>query len=509
MAASFADTPPKWSLTQDPIWVRVSSDNVDTSPARGSFILTFGDNLTAGQVLTIVWDTTTIVLTVAASPTGQLEIPTTTSSEASVRNLIDYLYRQPAIAKAWSLQYQPIGDHRILATYRTTDAVDINVTLVGGTGGPSITVSDKTDVYLESNLTAYLQVMEQDTQDSSAYLREYVGAFDPASAVAVFDIKEAFNLRPHVPPYSTGGLSYDQAEDCFAKYRIQCADRYGSTPAPERMTPVNDRLAIFGGLPLDSAFALNSGVDTVQLLHHYHSVITGSTFAKPIGHDGVDYAYFVVPADVTLSLKVKAYYNDGTSAIFNLHSGTLEFYADEVSYISTGSAQLGLPSLVTDWDEVWKYDIQIYLEDGSSTLKASLPYEVDWKIRPWQIDLLYANGCGGMEVLRALGKSEYSTAVAKETAEAQATYQDDATEGRIFTFAREGRDRINVEVGWHKPDYLQHIAQVIYSDVWVLADGGWVRYSVVADSITIRKDDNVISSFKFQIEKAFTQSNKV
>lgn len=509
MAASFTSTPPKWALTQDPIWVRVSSDNVDTTPGTGNFILAFGDDLTAGQVLTIAWGTTSLVLTVAASPTGQLEIPTTTSSEGSVRNLIDYLYRQPAIAKAFSLQYQPIGDHRILASYRTTDVVDISVTLVGGTGGPTITVTDKTDVYLESNLTAYLQVMEQDTQDSSAYLREYVGAYDPATAVAAFNIKEAFNLKPHVPPYYTGSFIHDQAEDCFAKYRVQCADRYGATPSPERMTAVSDRLAIYGGVPLDSAFALNDGSDTLQILHHYQSYLTGASFAKPIAHNGADYIYFVVVDDVSMSFKVKAYYQDGTSAIFNLHVGTLDFYTDEVSYLASGPSQLDLEGTVTDWDDVVKYDIQIYLEDGSSTLKASVAYEVDWKVRPWQLDLLYSNGCGGMEVLRALGKSEYSTAVAKETAEAQATYQDNAQDGRLFTFAQEGSDRINVEIGWNKQDYLYHLAQIIYSDVWLLDDGEWVRYSVVSDSITMRKDDNVINSFKFQIEKAFTQSNHV
>lgn len=257
MAASFADTPPKWAFTQEPIWIRVQSDNVDTSPANGQFILTFGDNLTAGQTLTIAWGTESLVLTVSASPTGELEIPTTTSSESSVRNLIDYLYRQPAIAKAFSLQYQPVGDHRIVATYRTTDVVDISVTLVGGTGGPTIVVTDKTDVYLQTNLSAYLQVMEQDTQDSSDYLREFVGAYDPATAVALFDIQSAFDVKPHIPTYATGAFDYDTAEDCFTKYRIQCADRYGATPAPLRMTPVEDRLAIFGGVPLDSVSCIS------------------------------------------------------------------------------------------------------------------------------------------------------------------------------------------------------------------------------------------------------------
>lgn len=505
MAASFADTPPKWAFTQEPIWVRVESDNVDMSPANGQFILTFGDDLTAGQTLTIAWGTERLVLSVAASPIGELEIPTTTSSESSVRNLIDYLYRQPAIARAFSLQYQPIGDHRIVATYRSTDVVDISVTLVGGTGGPTIVVTDKTNVYLQSNLTAYLQVMEQDTQESSDYLREYVGAFDPATAVALFDIRSAFDVKPHIPTFTSGSFIYDSADDCFAKYRVQCADRFGATPSPQRMSPINDRLSIYGGVPLDSAFALNSAADTVQVLHHYQSYITGSAFTKPIGHDGVDFIYFVSVADQQLSFKVKAYYQDGTSAVFALHGSPIDFYADEVNYISAGPAQLDLATVVTDWDDVVKYDIQIYLEDGSSTLKASVAYEVDWKIRPWKIDLLYHNGCGGMEVLRALGKSEYSTAVSRETAEAQSTYTDNAEDGRLFAFEQQGRDRISIEVGWHKPDYLHHLAQIIYSDVWLLQDGEWVRYTVASDSIAIRKDDNVISSFKFQIEKAFTQ----
>lgn len=510
MAATFASIPPKWAHTEDPIWVRVETDNLDTSPVNAQFILAFGDDLTAGQTLTIAWADESVVLSVAASPSGNLEIPATTSSEASVRNLIDYLYRQPAIARDWSIQYQPIGDHRLVATYRTVDELDVSVTLVGGVSGPDITVTDKADPYLEENLTAYLQVLAQDTQESSAWLREYVGAFDPETAVAEFDIRAAFNLKPHVPDYATGAFGYDTATNCFEKYRVQCADRFGATPAPQRMDPVSNRLAIFGGVPLDSTFALNDGVDTVQVLHHYKRHDNGATFPKPIAFDGVDYIYFVVPDDVQLSFKVKSYYFDGSTATDALHVSPIEFYADEVSWIHAGPIQLDLANVVTDWAEVMKYDIQIYLEEGDvSTLKASVSYEVDWKNRPWNIDLLYANGCGGMEVLRAIGKATFETGVSSETAEAQATYGDDPTTGRLINFAREGRDRILVEVGWQQQWVLHHIAQVLYSDVWALEEGEWIRYRVATDSLQIRKDDAIIGSFKFTIEKAFNQSNRV
>lgn len=508
MSADFAATPPKWALTQEPIWVEVETDNVDTSPSVAQFILAFGDDLTAGQTLLIAWANESLTLTVAASPTGNLEIPTTTSSEGSVQNLIDYLYRQPAIARDWDIQYQPTGDHRLVANYRGTDEIDVTVTLTGGVSGPSITVTDKGDPYLEENLTAYLQVMQQDTDLSSAYLREYVGSYDPATARAVFDISKSFPLRPHIPAYTADSFAYERAEQAFAQYRIQCSDRYGDPPLPDRAEPVTSRLAIYGGAPLDSAFSLDPGSDTLQLLHHYVDP-DGNAIRKPIGYNGVDYVAFVMVDDGSLSFKVRAYYQDGTDQRFNLHASPIDFYADEVNYVQSGPAQLDLENEVTDWEDVVRYDFEIWSETGDSALKGVVSYELDWKIRPWFIDLLYPNGCGGVEVLRALGKATFGTRAQRATAERQATPDDDATEGRYFTFNTVGQDTIEVEVGWYRPEYLHHIAQVIYQDVWALEGGEWIRYVVDADSITIRKDDNLIGSFNFRISKAITQSNRV
>jgi hypothetical protein len=113
-----------------------------------------------------------------------------------------------------------------------------------------------------------------------------------------------------------------------------------------------------------------------------------------------------------------------------------------------------------------------------------------------------------MEVLRAVGKAEHGTTRAAEYATAQPTPQDTPARGQVFAGDITGTDRIKVETGWHSPGYIDYLGQVLYSDVWLRTPAGWVRYTVDADSVTTRRDDERIASMSFTIVKSIEQHNR-
>lgn len=514
MAASFSTTPARWAHSQSPIWIKAASDNV-VSNTRTNFLLVFDEQFADGHTLTFEWLDFSLIFNILTGTPGQMDLPPTSASptEAEVRAIIDYLYRNDTIARYWSLSYQYVSSqHRIVGQYRTKDAVDLTLTVAGfGPFGPNVTVTNKADLYLEDNLTCMLQVLRMTTlQEDTELLQELIGSYNPEDGVCAFDIHQAFNLKPHLPTWADNTFDYGRCTDSFNIYRVQIADRYGDPQAPERMLPHSPLVAILGGGSLDMAFTLAPGGDDLQILHHHYDLATAAAFRKPIAYDGYDFLYFILNADTSVLVKVKAYYYGGTDASFDLNSGTpVLFEKDNVFWLPSGPAQLDFSTLVTDWEDVYAYDIELWNTAGDDTLITSHQYEVDWKCRDWYIDLLFANGVGGMEIFRATGKAERNTAVSMAVAAAQATPDDTTATGQAFTFDTQGSDKIKIETGWLSPYYANFLAQILHSDIWINKSNEWVRYYVEQGSVNTTKDDDQISAYSFTIIKALDQPNHV
>jgi hypothetical protein len=512
MPATYAISPPRWGYTRRPLWT-VAATNKVAATTRTNFIIEFSQALQAGFELEIFWLDKSIKLYVVAGAPGQYDIPPTsaTPTEAEVRDVMDYLQRQELLAKYWIFTFSEVqGVYRITVNYHTNEAVQVSFISNMPFQHPPFTINNKQALYLEENLTCRLQVINRISQASIGGLAAtYTGSYSPLDARAQFDISSAFNLKPTIPELAVNPFILERAIEMYQPYRVQIADRHGVPPATERMLPASaDLVAIYGGPPLDSTYTLTPDDVRIQILHHYYATGRGP-FLKPVDFDGIDYLFFIASEVISqFKLRVRAYYFDAAPAVFDVQAEvTLE--KDEIYYVPAGPYQLGLSNIITNWSSVYRYDLELWDVSGEGERIALQGYHVNWVCRDWQLDLLYPNGVGGMEVMRATGKAKYETRRNGLISARMPMPDDNPERGHRGTSLIKGADAIEIEAGWADPHYMRHVAQAVYDDIWIRIGAHWVRHVIESDSIDITEDDEQISSIKFIAVKAIDQTAKV
>ena len=148
MAATLQILPPNVALSQEPLIVRVQTNNVNISKAI--LDIYFTASLADGDSLTITWSGITVVFVFKTNPDGSgLQLPITINSSDYLAQLCEYLRRNDAISSDYVVAYS-VFTSQIRLTARVSKTTIIVATTTSA--GITVTPTNSYGIYVSPNL---------------------------------------------------------------------------------------------------------------------------------------------------------------------------------------------------------------------------------------------------------------------------------------------------------------------------------------------------------------------
>lgn len=517
MAATISLAPPTKALHLDPIWLRLTSDQVNTVAAK--FEITSTGANSAGETIALTFGSTTLTFTIAASPDNSgLQLPqrVAQTNQVYAEELAEAFSKNQILTDTFLVYAQNSGGTwKVIIQARSRSALALTVTEAAA--NLTATKTDGTGLYLQDNLRAFIEVYKDtgslatDTQlgqQHAVYLSDRTATFDLSSHFA--------DLSP-TPPASSqiAAFGVGLASSMVRKYYYRYADKYGTPAVAEAMVKATGGKVFFGGT---SANALtNYATATIK---HITTERGGMLFRKPVGPVQPDWTFFEATAGHTqFNYLLNVTFTDGTNIVysppgwplptaqfhaspsFTLTSG--EFYA-----ITTGYAQLGIPALAEAAGKIVShYDVSL-VHAGIGTTYWTRYYKLKETCGPDGLHLLYTNGVGGMDTVWLNAPHSESVNTSYQVAKNIRTSGWTLADGDNVTYEPQVTQQWSANSGYYDDaKYLEHLRQIAVSAKAWLVDLTNTRYlpvNIRPGTVQAFDADNDLFSLPVEITSAWT-----
>lgn len=509
MAVTIDTAPPSRAYTEQPLWLRVSTDLPTGTFAY--FEITISDGgPAAGETLVLTWPGGSITYTAGATLAANgLTWPIQTLGEPlegyTVR-VAEFLRHREDVAALFSVTIEDAPGGVIRLTHNIVE--DFNLSVTDGMANVAVVATDGA-APAQENLSAYIEVWT-DTGDfnTDTRLLEQHSPYD-ANGETWLDIAPAFShLSPHLPtpatinPVAVFSLVFGVASGHFQKYYMRLADKYGIPAVAEALLRSdNSYLAILG------ARASDAETGTITGLRHAYRRRDGDNFVKPVGDWQPDWVYYIPSGGKNVYVSILIYWSDGTTSTYNPF-GTTPLAIDDakIYWFPSGFRQMKMhdvtPTGDTDPDAyivAWDWNLQPDAGVALATVKYRLECDT-----PWEHYLLFSNGVGGMETVHLRGKFTEGFEASAETFRLPRLPDHSIQRGDFASFNPAGRPQWTFSTGWYDdPYYVEHLRQVLLSQAWLVDRFNRIFLKVIIDARsieTVRKDDETLFSLEFTVK---------
>jgi hypothetical protein len=472
------------NIAPDRAYITLELTNVDGPPNGNTFIISFSGKTWTFSFLDVI------------DNSGWL-LPTKTAAQTAPQYWA-YIAERLRIVQAITDEFDVIEEYPLLKLiYKTITHLSITVV---STITVNVTAHSVTSIVNVQNLAASISVHDAATHEE---LTQRIGAYNIATKQCSFDIHSIFeDLAPTLPDPSV--TSIQTASTAFKRYYIRYADRYGIPPQSEIRHKSQNLIAIAGGTASGNRNLFFQPTAPLLALHNFKTQ-TNDLFVKQITQVQPDWLYFVAQNDEpnltwTVLLRYGAGYRDTftTNAQFSCIAG-------EVQCLPIGFRQLGLQNYIIpnafSTSSIIGYDISIRRPNDDILLTAS--YDLELSRHPWNLYIVFENGLGGIESVRAKGKK-------------QLKYDSDIinvekSNGDLSVAFSTGVSSYDVSLGWYDYYYLDALRQLLLAKAWLFDPKTNTYTEIVPEkqSFEFIPDDNDLHTlnFKFRTAKTDSQAN--
>lgn len=527
MAATLTQPPPALGYTQSPIYVELTTDNIDTGVLPAVTITLSGSGPADGESLVISWLGASYTFTFTDTPATAFDLPTIGAGTLiDLADAVAAAFREcEIITDDWTISRETGGPELVILTYKQRQHITLDAT--ESAAGLSIAFVDiaAPGPALVENLSALLQVW-QDTGDPATdvpKLKQHA-PYNFASGTAVIDIAPAFaELAPSLPDPDTinpvsPAFSPELTEGNYLKYYLRFADKYGAPPLADPMKKsAASYLAILGSRAFDSLAPTTVG----RILHNYQRR-DGETFRKPVSDTQPDWVYWLASNALQHRVSLLLYWSDGTTSTYLPFPGTTFTPVQNKCYVMpSGYQQLQIALAPQDVGTsaqatIIGYDFRLERTGALGTYTITVRYDVDPFCSDFGLYLLMSNGMGGCETVRLKGKKVRSYETSSETYrksrwqnESRETYAD-LTNGAFGLLQASGQPVYEASSGWYEESYyLDHLQQLPLSDCWLIDmdQKRFMRVIVEGKNLVPHKDDETLFALNFTIRAAWEDTN--
>jgi hypothetical protein len=447
------------SLSKDPILATIGTDYV--SPVYAKAVLVF-TGVANQNSFTIAWGSRseTIVFKTVADIGGSNELVTPSNGfdETYLNYVLAVLQSNDRLSQDFRIQVTPTGANmRIEFRAWSFDPLTITVTTSPDPlSTVTKTITNSTGPYTKPNLSALLTVNDSGTGKEALRLTQPYQIF-PLSTTekgnSVFDIKAAFNLKPHLPQDFI--IERDIASAAFSSYFIRYADRYGAIPIAEAMKKTDNFYAVYGSKNETDTWSPNT--------EGYH--ICHAPVAATITTHQAAWVYLFTPSVIDSSenfVYVNLHLNNGTSneylldTPFSLLPNTLYFFRADYDFLQV---ETFCTALSINPKNVIGYDFR--LKNATGVTKASRAFTLQRQNDCNAIQLAFDNGTGGIDTVTMHPRYVRKIDVERSTLQLEGSNVERINKAEAKKIWELKTDLVTQE-------YAERLAQMLMGDVWII-----------------------------------------
>ena len=368
---------------------------------------------------------------------------------------------------------------------------------------------------IRSGMISHAEILSPEAFQSPTYVKigERVGSEKPVSQLAGlpyyygtdFDIQTILDGKLSYSPPSLKSSNLQLCPSLTIPFKVHSFVEKNNTIIAGTDDNSTAQFCLKAGLKTDDY----SGWKDSYFTTYYDEnlpFLTNQQNEKSVGRLQPEFLYFLVnflPKPITLKLRVKVYFNDGTDATITDHmvSSINQF---SVYSVGVGFAQLGLWLMETIVKKVVSWQVWINNEtDGRVSQIRS--FELNERFYRNERYLVFSTSLGGYDTLRVtgVGRDTLKTTRQKGERELENNYLPTASE--IFVTGVTGELELAVNTGFLDADTTAYLSEILLSeDIYVVTKHGLVPISFVDDTLLLSEDNVDITSRTF----TFTYSKK-
>lgn len=501
MALTLNVTPNNYQLSRNQIWAILITDNyVTTTGVKASLQINISNTgAIAGETITLPFNGKTIVLTFAASLTGdgkKLRVAGALTTAAFRTQIAEDIAKNYYINDSFDITVNGSG---VLLTAKETGEeysflspaeAATDITLGTNTAGVTEVVNE--------NFMVALDVLMETTYKSDSYLKIHSQELKPIANTTIFELQDALHayLEYDLPTFEQTTIT--RCNNILKRYKIRYAEKYGTDPEYKETT-ISDVCYVLKG----ALSHIENSYTTAYIDSHLIGSQKFNTWQpriKKVTNHQQEYLYFLVPASTTsLKLKAKHYYTDGTTSTVTAKtkSGTVQY---ELYTIPAGYDQIITPST---GKTVWKYEV--WIENQSDVVKSEVfTYILTSKASISDRYFMFENSVGVFDTFRATGTSIEGLKLENRVSQHIIENAYDYTKGIYEKHATSSQKPLTINTGWLTLEQTKWLEQLISSKrVYEIVSDKFVPVIIKTDSIVVDTSRLNARSFAFDYYHAF------
>ncbi len=327
------------------------------------------------------------------------------------------------------------------------------------------------------NLTCSVEIRESGSPD---IFHARLSAPYRSSGRMTVDLSDLFEMDIPLPNSSLSG-SQKHHYGTYRRYKIIHGDRYGDPPITQGNQTSDEFTIVRGSSPEFNGF----GPDVVSEATPWY--LCHSYMIRD--HDGFKQVRPVVAPDQTILLYI--YCNAGITINYTVDIETSSGLSDQANgsinaIIGLSNAHLSLNDFGSAFENIIGFDIT--LEGGGK--QQTISFIVDDAVNDYARIFLYENGCGGMETIRLAGRHERGVQVSAQNINTVVWSGFNHAIGQYSGGKRSGNHTLIMNTGYYPREYIQHLEQIMYSDLWYWDDvlNKFYRYTIEQTNMKIHDD---------------------
>lgn len=506
--------PPAVSLSDDPVWVRLNTDNfVVSAGTNASYTMDFDTGGVEDDTLTIlISGADNVVFTCKDSP-DRSGLQFYSQGAGTLENFVNNLYNALRFNYELSRMYEftlsgdslsitidalePGSDYTLAALPTGT----LNYSASGIVAGVDAEYRENfhlnIEVYDENGL---IENSQKESEPDSANTAEF----------NISDVLQSLVSTEFEYPEDSDELMVVRTE-CIKKYKFRYWESYGVPAANEKMYESSWYYVMKGRsayMQTTEYHELNTSWWSNLLTSH--KFLTLQPNYKKVGTSQVEKLFFLNHTDYSgdTILKVKLYFTDGTNTTEDIET-LADFEKYQVIECCVGYSAMELAD-VSPTKTVEKYEV--WLEQDSNQISEKRTYYVDLEYHKRVRYFLFSNSLCGYDTMRALGvgtsEAGYSTKkVSKElpynyTSKHREFVQTEVEETRTFTAHFGVLNNISGDV--YAADWMNYLRQIMFSqDRYEIINSRIVPIQSITEKVPLHNDKSKIYGFMFTYERDF------
>lgn len=479
---------PKGATTGNPMWIRAKTDAYQDLVNPSEATIQSQAFLADGEVIVIEFNGKRYQLTLKDNPDPKdpFQIPYDNSTNAVmaehmtlIRCISEYYVITP-VSGGFKMVAREIDAKWDVSFITSLSSGDMGATIVNAdVTGPEKSFKGFLELFLQDDYTA---VRDQSNPigllDADPHREVIDETLTTAEDLLDWEVQEALASRFDLKLPQLDGDSV--VTGVLMNYWFKLFEHFGSPPSASLMQSfggANDYYQVLLG-----GFAHHSWSST-ELHTQYlkgataasRKMLTNAPQGKRVGWSSHEWmsVYYDVPNNLTV--RVQAFYNDGTSTTYSVIASMLDGSDIEstVACWGTGPTQIDLASQANP-ESIAYYEVWLWDEDDSNQLSEKFRYTLDHRSYLNEREIVFLGQLGNWDTARFIGQEVHT--YENDGIEATRSRTPWNTNEKRYLKAKSKRDElISFTSGYQRDEEVEWLNELVLSEeVYIVKDGSLV-----------------------------------